>query len=897
MENKEVNSKEYWEGRFSSDWKDRGGKEQSAFFSRVAVDNLPGWLKSEIKEKKYSVCDWGCAFGDGTKILKEYLEISKITGVDFSATAIEYAKNNFPDIDFLAADFTEKIPDTQFDILFTSNTLEHFESPWETLDIISGVARHYIVVLVPFKEYERFEEHFYTFDFRNVPFALPNGFVLTHSAIIDTSLIDARYWNGKQGLFVFSSPQILSATHRSLQDVSVESTTSLATLNVQLRKELASSLQELNYLKGRNEILEIQVNERNSGSEQKEELIKQKNSIIESLNEVKAYHEELQQQKNEISAVVNTELGKVVSAQENIISLLQKEVGEKEKAMIDLRAKIDKLEQQVFGTTHLLEKEKGRKQREEDQLHKDHLFSLRDLENSRYNAALLSGKLQECQADLTELQAKNDLLTEENKWLNSVLQDLRKELYSARMQNQVVSEAFDEIKDSRSWRYTSFLRLPAYHGRRLARNFSLNSFRNVFTKKKQFNKKEQVSPAFRMSADRVIVKEVDESNSTQGKIVWFYVKEFNSGGLERVVFDLSILLKEKGYQVSIVVANQGGKIEVEALRSGIDVFVLNEDKERLRHLIIERIPDIILINHCYFELNAFSEADIPIIEIMHNAYFWQRNNDSYRKMRKRYISTYVAVSRFVYSYAVQYLDISPDTISVINNGLNNDGFIRPPQKLIEVIRDRSKEENFKFILAANFRPSKSHCTAIEALKKVLIKYPDVKLQFAGGVDDENLYQFLRNRIEKEKLSRNVEFLGLLNRRQLSHVMTKAQAAILPSSYEGLSITSLEYMFFGLPMILTDLGGAGEAIQDSDIGIVIPAPIAIDKLDNEIIAETGLHPKEKDVDSLANAMLDILDNYEQWRQKGKMGIQKIDLYSIEKVVDLYASTIEKIISKN
>lgn len=895
MENKDVNSKAYWDGRFSSDWKDRGGKEQSAFFSRVAVDNLPGWLKSEIREKKYTVCDWGCAFGDGTNILKEYLDIHKITGVDFSTTAIEYARNNFPGIDFLAADFTKELPDTKFDILFTSNTLEHFESPWETLDAISGAARYYIVVLVPFKEYERFEEHFYTFDFRNIPFALPNGFVLTHSTVIDTSLLEARYWNGKQGLFVFSSPHILTATHRSLQDISVESTTSLAALNDQLRKELSFSLQELSYLKGRNEILELQANEGKGEAGQRDELIKQKDAIIDSLNEVRAYHDDLQQQKNEISTVVNAELGKVVSAQENIILLLQKEVNDKEKTMADLRAKIDDLEQQVFDKSSLLEKEKGRKQREDEQLHKDHLFSLRDLENSRYNSAVLSGKLQETQITLTDLQTKNDLLNGENKWLNSVLQDLRNELYSVKMQNQVVRDAFEEIKDSRSWRYTSFLRLPVYHGRKLARNFSIGNFKNVFTKKRQNNKKEQVLQTFQANEDRRIDKV--GGDESQNKIVWFYVKEFNSGGLERVVFDLAVLLKEKGYLVSIAVANQGGKIEAEALRAGIDVFVLNEDKERLRHFIIERTPDVILINHCYFELNAFKEAGVPIVEIVHNAYFWQKNNDSYKKMRARYISTYVAVSRFVYSYAVQYLDISPGAISVINNGLNSDGFIRPPHKLIDVIRDRSKEEEFKFVLAANFRPSKSHCTAIEALKKVLIKYPEVKLQFAGGIDDENLYQFLRTRIEKEKLERNVEFLGLLNRRQLSHVMAKAQAAILPSSYEGLSITSLEYMFFGLPMILTDLGGAGEVIQNRDIGIVIPAPIAIDKLDNEIIAETGLHPNSKDVDNLADAMLDMLDNYEQWKQKGKMGVQKIEGYSIGKVVDQYVGIIENVISKN
>ncbi|MFT3677935.1 MAG: glycosyltransferase [Chitinophagaceae bacterium] len=894
MENKDVNSKEYWDGRFESDWKDRGGKEQSAFFSRVAVDNLPVWLKSEIKEKKYSVCDWGCAFGDGTSILKEYLDINSITGVDFSPIAIEYAQKTFPGIDFLAADFTKELPDTRFDILFTSNTLEHFESPWETLNAISGLACCHIVVLIPFKEYERFEEHFYTFDFHNIPFALPNGFVLAHSAIINTSLLEARYWNGKQGLFVFSSPDTLATTHRSLQDVSVDSTMSSISLNDQLRKELSMSLQELNYLKGRNEALEAQIREKKNEVEHREELIKQKDIVITSLNEVRTYHDELQQQKKDISVFLRTEFDKAVSVKENIIALLQKEVSENEITIANLRARIEMLDQQVLEKNDLFEHEKSKKESVNDQLQKDHLLALRDLENSRNNNAVLSEELKRADKALNDLQTKSDSLSEENKWLNSVLKELRNDLYSAKMQNQVVNEAFEEIRDSRSWRYTSFLRLPVYHGKKLARSFSIGNFKTAFTRNKLFNKKPQSRPSF-PSSD---VRTIDLSQREDlGKAVWFFVKEFNSGGLERVVFDLAMLLKEKGYVVSIAVANQGGKIEAEALRTGLDVFVLNEDKDRLRHFISERPPDVVLINHCYFELNAFKEAGVPIVEIMHNAYFWQRNNDSYKKMRTGYINTYVAVSQFVHSYAIKYLGISAESISVINNGLNSDGFIRPSQKLIEVIRDRSKENDFKFILAANFRPSKSHCTAIAALKKVLEKHPNVRLQFAGGVDDENLYQFLRNRVVKEKLEQHVEFLGLLNRRQLSHVMTKAQAAILPSSYEGLSITSLEYMFFGLPMILTDLGGANEVIREGDIGIVIPAPIEINKLDNEIIAETGLHPNTKDINNLADAMLNILDHYEEWKQKGKKGIAKIEDYSIGKVVNQYVGIIENVISKN
>ena len=59
MSEMDINSHEYWNGRFERDWESNLGREQSRFFAKVALDNLPVWLTAAVKNGNWSVCDWG----------------------------------------------------------------------------------------------------------------------------------------------------------------------------------------------------------------------------------------------------------------------------------------------------------------------------------------------------------------------------------------------------------------------------------------------------------------------------------------------------------------------------------------------------------------------------------------------------------------------------------------------------------------------------------------------------------------------------------------------------------------------------------------------------------------------------------------------------------------------
>lgn len=199
-----INSRDYWEHRFATDWDAKHGPEQAAFFARVALRGLPSWLGETITRETLSVCDWGCAQGDGTATLAEGLPGARVWGVDISTAAIATARQRYPQLHFEAGELREGTASRPIDVLFSSNTLEHFEEPFPILHRAAAAVRRFVVLLVPFAESPRISEHFVTFDEGNLPLALDGGHRLVFRAVYDTSHLAPTFWMGKQALLVYA---------------------------------------------------------------------------------------------------------------------------------------------------------------------------------------------------------------------------------------------------------------------------------------------------------------------------------------------------------------------------------------------------------------------------------------------------------------------------------------------------------------------------------------------------------------------------------------------------------------------------------------------------------------------------------------------------------------------
>lgn len=201
LSGKPINSKEYWEARFSTDdWDKYGGDKQSEFFSQVAVDTFPDWLKEELNRNEWNILDVGCAEGDGSALLARNFPSCRVTGMDFSESAVENAKARFPHCDFIVGDATETIEFS--DVIFSSNTLEHLKQPRSVLKNFCTAAEKYAVVLLPFEDHFGIAEHINIFCRDFFPFEIEQCY-LKYYTVIDCAPMKSPYWQGKQILLIY----------------------------------------------------------------------------------------------------------------------------------------------------------------------------------------------------------------------------------------------------------------------------------------------------------------------------------------------------------------------------------------------------------------------------------------------------------------------------------------------------------------------------------------------------------------------------------------------------------------------------------------------------------------------------------------------------------------------
>jgi glycosyltransferase involved in cell wall biosynthesis len=157
-----------------------------------------------------------------------------------------------------------------------------------------------------------------------------------------------------------------------------------------------------------------------------------------------------------------------------------------------------------------------------------------------------------------------------------------------------------------------------------------------------------------------------------------------------------------------------------------------------------------------------------------------------------------------------------------------------------------------FLYLSNFIQGKGQNFALEAFARIHEKLPTWKLRFVGG--DMGLE---KNKIYKNQLQQLSKSLGIVEKiewagftESVEREYKLADIVLNFSESESFSITCLEALYFGKPLIATDCGGPSEIIDQGESGILV---------------------KNKSVDSMSEAMLLLAQNRElqdQFSAEGK-----------------------------
>ncbi|MFM8321764.1 MAG: glycosyltransferase family 4 protein [Chloroflexota bacterium] len=170
----------------------------------------------------------------------------------------------------------------------------------------------------------------------------------------------------------------------------------------------------------------------------------------------------------------------------------------------------------------------------------------------------------------------------------------------------------------------------------------------------------------------------------------------------------------------------------------------------------------------------------------------------------------------------------------------------------------------ELVFLGNLIRRKGLHTLLEALER--LPQGGWRLAVIGGLEVEASYaaQMQRQAQRSPQLRGQVRFLGRLDDAAVKAELERADLLVVPSSYEGFGIVYLEGMAYGMPVIASNAGAAGEIITPGVNGLLVEPEDAAG-LDAGLAALLGDRPR---LERLSQGALQRYRMHPTWADSGQ-----------------------------
>lgn len=249
---------------------------------------------------------------------------------------------------------------------------------------------------------------------------------------------------------------------------------------------------------------------------------------------------------------------------------------------------------------------------------------------------------------------------------------------------------------------------------------------------------------------------------------------------------------------------------------------------------------------------------------------WEKHN-FIRKNLARYVLKRAAgvrvVSQRLKNQLIEVFCLPAEKIITIP--IYVDFSIKQPAKVSVTARSKT---SFIFLTVSRLVKVKNIPLQIKAMKALQEKYPSVELWLVGDGPEKNNLERL---VKELKLESAVKFWGW--QRKTDEFYRQADGFLLTSDSEGWGMAIIEAASYQLPIIMTDVGCAGEVINNNKSGLVVPVG---------------------QINPLIHAMEKILTNPELGRKLGLEAATAISrLPDFKQTLSLYLEGWQGILNKN
>jgi glycosyltransferase involved in cell wall biosynthesis len=152
------------------------------------------------------------------------------------------------------------------------------------------------------------------------------------------------------------------------------------------------------------------------------------------------------------------------------------------------------------------------------------------------------------------------------------------------------------------------------------------------------------------------------------------------------------------------------------------------------------------------------------------------------------------------------------------NGIDLTWFDLTPEVVAKAKQISSDKTDFTFVFIGRMVLDKGINELVEAFDRLCCERDDVALRLVGRFEDE-LDPVLPQ--TKERIERNGKILFEGYQTDVRPYLVASDALVLPSYREGFPNVVLQAGAMGLPVIVTDVNGSDEAIEQGVNGVIIP----------------------------------------------------------------------------
>lgn len=248
---------------------------------------------------------------------------------------------------------------------------------------------------------------------------------------------------------------------------------------------------------------------------------------------------------------------------------------------------------------------------------------------------------------------------------------------------------------------------------------------------------------------------------------------------------------------------------------------------------------------------------------------WGRHEYAWLRLTRNAPDRVVCVSDAVRRTVHERERLPEKCLTVIRNGL------APPRRRHGQEAARAElgltAEDLVVGMVANFdRAAKGVDRFVEAIPPIVEAVPTARFVLVGRGRNEPEVRELARRLD---IGDRLVFAGF--RPDVEVAYAAMDLSVLTSRTEGLSITLLESMDHGLPVVVTDVGGNPE--------VVVPG-------------ETGLLVSPDDPGAFVRAVVALLQSPETRRRMGESGRRRIEAeFRIGRTADRYAALYDELLS--